>query len=401
MRIVHIQMAPFDHGSYKSFTMYPLSEAELGMDVRVIACNSETGGGRVVRGRRLVVENVATRSLSNFSLSPLRFLWGSLRVLRRWQQEGWVADLVHLYTSWAWGMMPALYRGGIDRRTSFLYDTRSRSTRVARLTWLSDWVQAWVGRSCDDRLAIGAELGEAVFGRRGLSWHLAPIGIEPAMLRTGEESREECRRRLGLPVDTLLLLFHGHLRVAKGILQLLDEFDLFLRTCPEEKEACLLLVGDGRELERIKGHAGRLGCGGRVLFRQRVEARQIPFYLAAADVGISYLPREGHLDVQPPLKTLEFMAAGIPVVATASKENERLLANYPGKVLVWERGAGGFAEGLKAMCESLRDRVAGETPGEGAMTAWTWENVVKEYLLPVYEQLSGAGSRVSRMRNGL
>ena len=81
----------------------------------------------------------------------------------------------------------------------------------------------------------------------------------------------------------------------------------------------LLVLGDGPDLEAARQQARASGLLPRIAFAGRVPAAEVPLRLASARIGLCVLP--GLLDsvsaeYSSPMKLLDFMAAGLPVVAS-------------------------------------------------------------------------------------
>ena len=136
--------------------------------------------------------------------------------------------------------------------------------------------------------------------------------------------------------DGPVVLFVGSASAHQGLWELLGAVKKVSRTAPDVR---LLVVGGG-EVEKAKGLASDLGIADRVVFTGpgRVPSDEVPDLINSADVGVSPkqpLPR-WH-EFSQPLKVLEYMACGKPVVVTPLREQVRLVS---------ESGAGVVAEGF-------------------------------------------------------
>lgn len=95
----------------------------------------------------------------------------------------------------------------------------------------------------------------------------------------------------------------------------------------------LCVVGGGGRLEELKALAAREGVADRVRFVGAVPHGEVPGYLAKAKAALLPNVSEGPTEFAAPLKLLEYMAAGVPVVASdipiygeiVSREAESLL----------------------------------------------------------------------------
>ena len=113
----------------------------------------------------------------------------------------------------------------------------------------------------------------------------------------------EVNRTLGGPV-----IYTGGLYPWKGVDDLLEAAVML----PGQR---FLIVGGGDRLDYLQDAADRLGLGGRVDFVGRVPHESIPVFLGEA--GLAVLPNRPGPDTRysAPLKLVEYMAAGLPLVA--------------------------------------------------------------------------------------
>jgi glycosyltransferase involved in cell wall biosynthesis len=137
---------------------------------------------------------------------------------------------------------------------------------------------------------------------------LIPNGIDMAPARP--EARTETREALGLTVDQPVIGTVAALRAQKA-LDVLIEAVALLR--PQFPELVALIVGGTTaqpdETERLSAVAKQVGVDSAVRFLGR--RSDIPELLAAMDIALTTSDYEGS-----PLSVMEYMEAGLPVVAT-------------------------------------------------------------------------------------
>jgi glycosyltransferase involved in cell wall biosynthesis len=115
------------------------------------------------------------------------------------------------------------------------------------------------------------------------------------------------RRELGLPAESLVVGSIGRLSEQKGHRYLLDAA---ARVVAQKKDARLLIVGDGDQMDALRRQADALGITASVLFAgHRTDVRAL---LGALDVFCISSTYEG-----TPLALFEAMAAGKAIVSTA------------------------------------------------------------------------------------
>lgn len=96
------------------------------------------------------------------------------------------------------------------------------------------------------------------------------------------------------------------------------------------------------------------------------------------NVGVSYIPKTELFDVQPPTKTYEYILAGMPVLATSTSENVKVV-NEKNGILI-EDTPDDFYRGLKELY-SRRLKYKSETI-RNTMLSFSWLNVVDDILYP-------------------
>lgn len=135
------------------------------------------------------------------------------------------------------------------------------------------------------------------------------------------QSKEEARRRLGLPTDMPIIAYAGHLYDFKGIPTLYD----VARMMPHCQ--FLLVGGWEHDVERARQFCQSHGLSN-VLITGHVPQPELPTYLYASDILV--LPNSGKHDwsqTTSPLKLFEYMAACRPIVASKLSNISTILQN--------------------------------------------------------------------------
>jgi glycosyltransferase involved in cell wall biosynthesis len=115
------------------------------------------------------------------------------------------------------------------------------------------------------------------------------------------------------------LIYVGNLISWSGLEPALEAL---ARLAPELPNARLVVVGDGLPayVERLRRRTKELGLEDRVRFLGQRAPAELPALLAEADVGLANSEPVAFRRYACPLKVLEYMAAGRPVVATRGTE---------------------------------------------------------------------------------
>ena len=190
------------------------------------------------------------------------------------------------------------------------------------------------------------------------------LGIElEERVRPQDDGRAETRRYLGLPGDRFVVGWVGRMTAVKRTDDVLEAFRLVRE---QGVDACLCLVGDGPDRERIERRAAELGVIRDTLFLGYQE--DVAPYYAAFDALVLPSANEG-----TPVSVIEALAAETPVVATR-------VGGVPDVVREGEEGflvdAGDTAE----LAERLT-RLAGDAQLRRRLGKSGRERVVKRYAV--------------------
>jgi glycosyltransferase involved in cell wall biosynthesis len=194
-----------------------------------------------------------------------------------------------------------------------------------------------------------------------------------------------------IPEAADIILYLGGLMAARGIEQL-------VRAMPELSGAHLVLLGGGALAPAIRALAGRLGVGDRVHLLAPVPSGEVVAYAASASIGVSpIIPSCLNYLYSLPNKLFQYMAAGIPVVASDFAQVREVVDGSDAGITVDMTDPGAIAAALRTLLADpdARTRMGGN--GRAAITSqFNWDRSV-EALLGVYRSvLSARGAHTSR-----
>ena len=140
--------------------------------------------------------------------------------------------------------------------------------------------------------------------------HIIPTGIEIERFYKEKIDISKINNKkteLGITSDDLVVLFVGRVASEKSIDFLINNHISLLKN---NKNAKLLIVGDGPDLEEYKKLTKKLKIENNVIFTGKVPWVDIPLYYNIADIFVT----ASHTETQG-LTVIEAMAASVPVVA--------------------------------------------------------------------------------------
>ncbi len=158
------------------------------------------------------------------------------------------------------------------------------------------------------------------YGARAENVFVAPDGVDIEEFSIAV-SQAEARKKLGLSLGVKIILYTGHLYAWKGV----DTLALSAKRLPQGVEV-IIVGGTEKDIKNFKEKYGDIS-NIRVLGIK--PHSDIPLYLKSADVLV--LPNSAKDDISrlytSPLKLFEYMASGVPIVASDIPSLREVLNN--------------------------------------------------------------------------
>lgn len=167
---------------------------------------------------------------------------------------------------------------------------------VEKLT--NDWA--------DGRLAITQRMADAVGIPQEKLWGIWPSGVDQELFYPALATR-----KWPLKGESIHLVYIGVLNYERNLMKLCQAVE---KANSEGLSLRLSLVGKGTELADLESFASQ--TNGRIQVLPPVQHSQVPDILAQAHIGVLPFPDEEKFRVSSPIKLFEYMATGLPVLAT-------------------------------------------------------------------------------------
>lgn len=248
-------------------------------------------------------------------------------------------------------------------------------------TWQRRLVQLW-----EDRLpprAAGVTVNTRFLEQRVLAQGLpadrlvyVPNGIHTARL-TPPDPRRVAGLRVALGLgDAPVVGYVGTLsQTTHNVGLLLDAFARLVRRLPAAR---LLLVGDGEDRTALERRANALGLAERALFVGPVPYPQVPLYLAQATVTVDPVSDDPVAAGRSPLKIVESLASGVPVVTGRVGDRAELLG--AAGLLARPGSAEALAEALVETLDDPARRSRMAAAARAQATHYTWDRLAEHWL---------------------
>jgi glycosyltransferase involved in cell wall biosynthesis len=158
---------------------------------------------------------------------------------------------------------------------------------------------------------------------------------------------------------------------------LIDAFRLLLQDMPEAR---LLMVGDGDERQVLQAQAQQAGIGDAVVWAGRVLPSATRNYLALAQCSVDPVYDIPVMHSRSPLKIVESMGIGVPVVTSDVGDRREMLADGEAGVLVAPGDAAALADGMHQMLADTTRQARLSQVTVAQAESFRWEYLVQRWM---------------------
>jgi len=195
-------------------------------------------------------------------------------------------------------------------------------------------------------------------------------GIDTSIFKRKDTN---CRQKLGISNDDIVITFVGRLIYAKGVQDLITAFPGTKNTAPNAK---LLIVGDGPYRAELEKLAHQTDCHSSILFLGQKNQAELIEILSTTNIFVNPSYSEGL-----PTSVMEAASIGLPIIATDVGGTREIITTDKTGILVKARNVGQLAEEL---CRLLANAELREKLGKSARILterkFSWDKITGEYI---------------------
>lgn len=341
----------------------------------------------------------ANKSLALRARKLLEMLPFAVRIREVAKAEG--VDVIHAHSLFFCGLAAALAARTLG--LPCVYEVRSLTeeclvdqggtSRRGGIYWLYRSLDALAFKLASHVVTISDGLRQELIRRHVPESRITVVGNGVDVARQSACGRRDAglMRAVGLPADAFVLGYIGTLFTYESLDLLLEAVSRIRQRAPDVH---VMIVGEGDATDQLRSLSTSLGLDDRVRFVGRVPHDEVGRYYDLVDLFVLPRRRSRLTDLVTPLKPLEIMARGKPVLAS----------NCGGHLELIEEGVNGYlfdagtAETLANRIEELRREPEAMT--QRALSARTWVTVNRSWeamvspTLDLYARLVGvSGSR--------
>lgn len=222
-------------------------------------------------------------------------------------------------------------------------------------------------------IAVSREIAAYLDRYRGAAGkvHVVPNGVDPARFPAYLEPSRPAKPGI------FTVGFVGSLKPWHGMHTLVEAFTHLHRQYPDTR---LLIVGDGPEREGLVKYLKACRLSGSSEFTGAVTPSEVPGLLASMDAAVAPYPNLAHFYFSP-LKIYEYMAAGLPVVASRIGQLAELISDGVNGILVPPGDPVALASALGRLRREPDLRISlGHAARMTVLSQHTWDVAVKRIL---------------------
>lgn len=210
-----------------------------------------------------------------------------------------------------------------------------------------------------------------------------PLVLQNRPRHTDIETSDRIRQELQLDQPWPIVLYQGGLQQGRGL-------DLLIDVAARIEQAYFVFIGGGRMASSLHSQAEQFGITERVRFIPTVALAELPSYTASADIGVQPLENTclNHFTTDSN-KLFEYVAAGLPVVATDLPEIRLVVRAYDLGLLFRSGSAEQLIDAITRLLQDIELRATYKTNAIRASMLLTWEAQESE-LVALYARVAGA-----------
>jgi glycosyltransferase involved in cell wall biosynthesis len=187
-----------------------------------------------------------------------------------------------------------------------------------------------------------------------------------------------------------ILLYHGQISRARGLGVLVKAVKQVAKKTPGLKLILLGPVFGNSYREELIELIRRQGAEELVDFLAPVSHKRVPQYVSLSEIGLVVLPSLGVFRESLPIKLMEYMACGVPVVASKLQAIERILKDAECGLLVDPTDVNDVAAAIHYLLKHPQEaKRMGQRGAKAVQERYNWSAMEKR-LFALYEKLEEA-----------
>lgn len=202
-----------------------------------------------------------------------------------------------------------------------------------------------------------------------------PNGFDPGLFFPASKDQT---LNAGLGIENKFVIgFIGSLKPWHGLDVL---FNAFAQLSLKTDDTALLVIGEGPEQSALQALAAELKITDKVLFVGKVPHGSVPSYIRLLDIAVAPYNVKSEFYFSP-LKLIEYMACGVPVIACGRGEISRLMQDRELGIHLPQADPESLTQALLSLYTDPARRIAVAASAREAIQDRTWSNIAQQTIL--------------------
>ncbi|WP_420629801.1 glycosyltransferase family 4 protein [Candidatus Leptofilum sp.] len=210
---------------------------------------------------------------------------------------------------------------------------------------------------------------------------LVPNGVERSRFNHSP-TETNLHAKWNLDPNAPIILYMGTMGLLSHPVDLL--LQAFVKVQTAVPEAQLLLVGGGEDYDKLKAMAQSFGVASNTVFTGRVPPEEIPNYLRLGAVSIDPVRDDLIAKARSPLKIVESLAVGTPVVTGDVGDRREVLQNGTLGLAVQPGSPDALAAGILTLLQNSAQRDKMAQVAYQQREQWFWDRLIHNFV-KIYE----------------
>jgi hypothetical protein len=202
----------------------------------------------------------------------------------------------------------------INWKKVFIFDIRTGSVKNNKIKrFFYDFIMFFESKLFTNITIISESLANKINIK---SYYVLPLGSDTISKTTKK-------------FDTLKLIYVGTLN-GRDIIKTIKGFSLYLKKYNHKINATYTVVGDGKDIKKLREYVRNNNLVENINIIGSVPFNELEPIMDSHNIGISFVPCTDYFDCQPVTKTFDYLLSGMPVIATNTFENKKIINSLNG-----------------------------------------------------------------------
>jgi glycosyltransferase involved in cell wall biosynthesis len=202
-----------------------------------------------------------------------------------------------------------------------------------------------------------------------------PSGVSLSTFSPNNTSRDDLRKKLGLE-GKFVIMYHGFIASDRGLRESVDAIDRLKNSYPD---IVLFFLGSGSYANELKTQVSEMALDNSVVVHDAVDYSYVSKFIAMSDVGIVPLPDIPQWRHQCPLKILEYLAMGKPVILTSIPAHRSIIGDEKCGIFIRSSEPEEIAKSIVLAYENKDKLPAWGQKGISIANEYSWEKVARDF----------------------